>query len=172
MNLKQLFQMQKALDERIVAENKITHNRFDNLILALLDEVGECAKETRCFKDWSKKEPSPRKVILEEYVDGFHFVLSHGLLVNIEPVSYQDWSWFLLKEYEKWKNHLKTESLTRQFIEVYKVITDFSQDRCSYSKMFIHYLVLGDMLGFTHEEIEQAYLEKNKVNHQRQDAGY
>lgn len=35
-----------------------------------------------------------------------------------------------------------------------------------------HYLGLGEMLGFKLEEIERAYIEKNQVNHQRQDNGY
>jgi dimeric dUTPase (all-alpha-NTP-PPase superfamily) len=38
--------------------------------------------------------------------------------------------------------------------------------------LFAAYLNLGEMLGFTEEQIEQAYFEKNKINHQRQEVGY
>jgi dimeric dUTPase (all-alpha-NTP-PPase superfamily) len=31
---------------------------------------------------------------------------------------------------------------------------------------------LGKMLGFTPEDIEQAYIEKNEVNYERQRKGY
>jgi dimeric dUTPase (all-alpha-NTP-PPase superfamily) len=31
---------------------------------------------------------------------------------------------------------------------------------------------LGEMLGFTWDEIEQAYFAKNKINHVRQETGY
>ena len=41
---------------------------------------------------------------------------------------------------------------------------------CSYYSML---LSLGIMsLGFTWEQIEQAYFEKNKINHERQENGY
>jgi dimeric dUTPase (all-alpha-NTP-PPase superfamily) len=33
-------------------------------------------------------------------------------------------------------------------------------------------LSLGEFLGFTGEEIEQAYFAKNKINHVRQETGY
>ena len=36
-----------------------------------------------------------------------------------------------------------------------------------------HFLVsLAQLLGMSAEDVYQAYLEKNKVNHQRQDSGY
>ncbi len=44
--------------------------------LALTIELAELANETRCFKYWSSKGPSEREVILEEFVDSIHFLLS------------------------------------------------------------------------------------------------
>ncbi|WP_439022632.1 dUTP diphosphatase [Bacillus thuringiensis] len=167
MNLPQLFQMQKALDERIVLENNIAHDRLENLTMALLDEVGECAKETRCFKDWSKKGPSPRGVILEEYVDGFHFVLSLGLYMEYDRYIDE-----LTAYYQRHTAFYRYSTLTRQFIAIYGAVIDFAMNDRSYKELFTLYLCLGDMLGFNHEEIEKAYLAKNKVNHQRQDDGY
>jgi len=42
----------------------------------------------------------------------------------------------------------------------------------NYEKLFSHFLLLGRKLDFTEEEIFESYLEKNKINHQRQDEGY
>lgn len=30
----------------------------------------------------------------------------------------------------------------------------------------------GEMLGYTWNEVEEAYMQKNAINHQRQDGGY
>ena len=43
--------------------------------MALLVER-ELANETRSFKFWSTKGPSANEIILEEYVDSIHFLLS------------------------------------------------------------------------------------------------
>ncbi|QWI52494.1 dUTP diphosphatase [Bacillus mycoides] len=167
INLQKLFEIQKALDERIVKENNITHDRFDNLVLALLDEVGECAKETRCFKDWSKKGPSPREVILEEYVDGVHFVLSLGLLKGYDKEHLPYLHEHNIKVYTG-------NNLTAQFLEIYVSVSKFAYgpEFENYEEVFLQYLGLGRLLGFTDKEIEVAYMEKNEVNHQRQKIGY
>jgi len=41
-----------------------------------------------------------------------------------------------------------------------------------YNKLFNQFLLLGKKLDFTEEEIFESYLEKNRINHQRQDEGY
>nr|QRZ17779.1 dUTP diphosphatase [Virgibacillus sp. AGTR] len=41
-----------------------------------------------------------------------------------------------------------------------------------YRILFMQFIRLGEMLGFTTEQIEQAYLDKNKVNHERQANDY
>src|SRR5690625_909139 len=71
--------MQRELDNYIESNNDL-HNKdvFQEKYLALLVELGELANETRCFKFWSMKPPSDKKVILEEFVDGIHFLLSLG----------------------------------------------------------------------------------------------
>jgi len=80
MNLQQLFTMQKELDHFIEKTQKIERDVFKEKGLALMVELAELANETRCFKFWSTKGPSAREVILEEYVDSIHFILSLGLL--------------------------------------------------------------------------------------------
>src|SRR5699024_11539088 len=72
--------MQNDLDTYIAKKhNLIEKDLFEERFLALLVELGELANETRCFKFWSTKERSNESVILEEYVDNIHFLLSIGL---------------------------------------------------------------------------------------------
>ena len=63
MNLTRIFGMQEVLDTRIIKEHGLEgQNLFYNMILALQVEIGELANETRCFKHWSNKESSEKKL--------------------------------------------------------------------------------------------------------------
>ncbi|PAD69915.1 hypothetical protein CHH83_05775 [Bacillus sp. 7586-K] len=167
MNIKKLFEMQKVLDERIEQEHpvKVGENRFSKKILALQIEIGELANELpEIFKFWANKKNKPDKA-LKEYVDGLHFLLSIGN--DLEFSNCEIWE----MAYEK--------TLENQFNEVFrKVNTLYFLNRVSviglndYECTLASYLTLGKAIGFKPEEIEQAYMDKNKVNHQRQDNGY
>src|SRR5699024_5425058 len=128
--------------------------------LALLVELGELANETRCFKFWSTKGKSDRAVILEEYVDNIHFVLSIGLEKGY-VFSEIDSSITYLQEREEF-NHLYSICLA-----LYQ-----KQSEENYVELFKEYLRLGKLLGFSEEEIMKAYHEKNEVNYERQQTGY
>jgi len=161
MNLQKLFQMQDALDKRILAEHNLAGiPLLRKKILSLQVELGELANETRCFKFWSTKNPSSDDVILEEYVDCLHFILSIGIEKNFEDIT-------LNTKYV-------TCELSEQFLNLYINISDFVT--CSsldnYFNIFQNFLSLGENLGFSKEGIENAYLYKNNINHERQDNGY
>jgi len=111
MEFKQLFLMQRALDAFIEETQNITHDVFQEKGLALLVELAELANETRCFKFWSKKGPSERDVILEEFVDSIHFMLSLG---NMRGFSL-----------EKWPEVNEKAELTPLFIETTVAVTTF-----------------------------------------------
>lgn len=184
--------MQKVLDERIYKEhdlrNKYTKKSLIiSRILALIVESAECANEHREFKFWSvDQEPRTEKLcrecggsgdlfqvgdckacrgkgitnrLLEEYVDGLHFIISLGLEIDYEDM-----------EYFKWHKQ-KSNTISEQFIVVTKWAAAMLEDDY-YFEVFHAYIHLGTMLGFNWEQIEQAYVDKNKVNHQRQDNGY
>lgn len=161
MNLQRLFALQKELDLKIVSQHNLqSQNLIQRKILALQVEIGELANETRCFKYWSDKSPSSKEVILEEYVDCLHFILSIGLEkdfsdINVDP-------------------KLTGNSLTEQFLNLYIDLNDFiiclSYDQ--YITLFEDFLSLGLALGFTETDIENGYLEKNETNHIRQKTGY
>lgn len=163
MNLKRLFEMQRELDSRIEAEHGIvrTDSLLDKKVLALLVEVGELANETRCFKFWSSKGPSEKEVVLEEYADGLHFVLSIGLFLGFEDkLSLKDLN--------------VSRDLSSQFLHIYQLSNElkFYPSINKYNELFSNYLLLGKQLKFSLADIEAAYLSKNQVNHVRQDEGY
>ena len=201
MNLEKLFEMQRKLDERIVREKGLVgQDLLDKKILALQVELGELANEWRGFKYWSEDQ-KPRKELwkdcnfcggrgfvspanypyghqkitciecrgesqfktnplLEEYVDCLHFLLSIGLESEIGAFTGNE----LMK--------IKMSTIEMQFITLFKVTVTFLEDISYYQEMWELFLGLGEMLGFTWDEIEQAYLQKNAENHRRQAEGY
>lgn len=161
LNWDTLFSMQRNLDIYIRENHELeSDNLFEEKFLALLVELGELANETRCFKFWSTKGKSDKAIVLEEYVDNIHFLLSIGLEKGYE-FSKIDASTTYLKE-------------TEEFNHVYAKCLNFYQDqtREKYLDMFGEYLCLGELLGFSEEDIMQAYHDKNEVNYERQQTGY
>jgi dimeric dUTPase (all-alpha-NTP-PPase superfamily) len=178
MNLQKLFQSQKVLRNRIGYNEP---DRFNKLILALLVELGECANEWRGFKFWSVNQlPHTSAVrvpcmmdedkefynpLLEEYVDKLHFILEIGLELNYTEI-------------EVWP--VKEKDITLQFIECTgRAYNLYFQKRVTgevpkemYEYLWSCFIGLGVMLGFTWEQIEQAYFTKNEINHARQESGY
>ncbi|MGB9944268.1 dUTP diphosphatase, partial [Bacillus subtilis] len=45
-------------------------------------------------------------------------------------------------------------------------------EKRTYISLFTTFFELGNKLGFKWEQIEAAYMDKNAVNHQRQQEGY
>lgn len=161
MNWKLLFEKQVKLDEYISRNHNLNESDlFEQKILALLVELGELANETRCFKFWSTKKRNNDMIIIEEYVDNIHFLLSLGLSKGLE---------FTEIDYTK-SNHDETT----QFNMIFQYVTIFKQSptKANYLTLFEAYLQLADILGFSDEAIMKAYDEKNEVNFERQDAGY
>lgn len=163
MNYKKLFAMQKDLDKHIEEKHQLhQEDLFDRKVLALFVELGELANETRCFKFWSVKPSSPRETVLEEFVDGIHFILSLGLECDFEHES------------EYTVDVQPRESAHAQFLFVYELISNFQNSKKinDYRKLFSAYIDLGELLGFHAEDIERAYMEKNEVNYERQRSDY
>lgn len=162
MNMNHLFEMQRELDKRIETKHQLQNESLiERKLLALLVEIGELANETRCFKFWSVKSPSEKNIILEEYVDGLHFLLSIGIELKMTDVNIP--------------NPMPSkEDLTTQFLMIYKEISKFKDivSKELYIQLFHRYLNLGHSLHFTMDEVYHAYVSKNEVNHERQNQGY
>ncbi|MEI3613758.1 dUTP diphosphatase [Pseudogracilibacillus sp. SO30301A] len=161
MDWKTLFSMQQDLDNYIAQNHNLNgQDLFEERFLALLVELGELANETRCFKFWSMKDKSDTSVILEEYVDNIHFLLSIGLYKGYE--------------FSQIEFSITHSNETKQFNHVFKSCIQFYNDQTeeNYSKMFKDYLQLANLLGFSEIEIQEAYHKKNEVNYERQEKGY
>ncbi len=107
--------------------------------------------------------------MLTEYVDCLHFILSIGLEMKLRKDII-----IIDSDYTK-------ETLTETFNEMFFAVSELKNDikehsmftqKETYDALFNLFVGLGEMLGFTWDQIEQAYLDKNKVNHERQDNGY
>lgn len=161
MNLEKLFSMQKILDEHIRNQHNLQgQSLLTKKMLALQVELGELANETRCFKFWSNKKPSEKDIILEEYVDCLHFILTIGIEINFTDIKLEPRS-------------LEC-SITDQFVNLFIDINDFivCSSKDHYITLFEDFLTLGNSLNFSHDDIENAYISKNTINHERQNEGY
>ena len=166
MNLTKLFETQRILDARIEKEHPRVggEDRLAKKILALKVEMGELANELpEVFKFWSNKKNDYERA-LKEYVDVLHFVLSIGLEKGFEFKSLN------ISAVEG----MKLPSITSHLNYLFNKIGDFNSIRNHNNYMYIVplFIGLGEMLGFTWEQIEQAYYGKNAINHERQDSGY
>lgn len=172
MNLAKLYEVQAELKQHIGYEGK---DKFPKMMLAMLVEFMECANDWCGFKYWSENS-KPKETLLEEYVDGLHFVLETGLdmLENDQIICIPK---------EVFTEHIKLcrkQDITEQYKELCRTVLMLDYDTeegCDYldsiyEDLFERYLFLGESLGFTEEQIEQAYMKKNEVNHERQDNGY
>jgi dimeric dUTPase (all-alpha-NTP-PPase superfamily) len=103
--------------------------------------------------------------LLEEYVDCLHFFLSIGNDLWIS----QDTDFNKSNP----RDVMTLFALINRYVaELWWEVHDNTDGvLAKYYFGFQHYLRLGEMLGFTWEQIEQGYLAKNKINHQRQDSG-
>lgn len=182
MQLTKLYEVQKGLKERIGC---VDPNKDEKMLLAFYTELGECANEWQGFKYWKKNNEAKtvKRVatewddngnptewdiyddvnpLLEEYVDGLHYVLEMGIDYRLFVMEITDF--MTMDNITNQFNYLFTQA---HWVSVFK-----SDNILEYHNLVSAYLGLGQMLGFTSDEITMAYLEKNKVNHERQDNGY
>ncbi|RUT48550.1 dUTPase [Paenibacillus anaericanus] len=199
LKLEQMYEMQKALDAKIIKEKGLEgQNLLPNTILALQVEIAELANEWRGFKHWSN-DREPRTAIpslvktsgidialedgtylqnplLEEYVDCLHFFLSIA-----RQLEYSADDLCVFEDYVEGETGLL---FTELLINVGYLLGDKLQIRESEKDfkawqkqhfrgaIYIFYALGEQRLGFDFEDIAAAYAAKNEVNHERQANGY
>jgi len=133
----------------------------DNRLNYLFGENDEdCpACEDGLLYAFRKKNP-----LLEEYVDCLHFILSIGLEMELINTDISE------------RKQLTNRNVTRVFSDLMLaagtlVFTDWDKPH-NYGTVLHGFIYLGELLGFTWEQIEQAYYDKNAINHKRQLTGY
>jgi dimeric dUTPase (all-alpha-NTP-PPase superfamily) len=165
----ELYEIQRGLKARIGYDGP---DKFSKMMLAMVIEFSEAANDWQGFKYW-KKHNNPKVSLLEEFVDGLHFVLEAGLdLVEMEFMSK------LPDEMEASTNPEKTINNQFKHLTWLALLLDAearverSLIKYRYYQLFSNFLSLGQMLGFKEDQIINAYKAKNRVNHARQDNGY
>lgn len=176
MDLIKLFESQKELDGHIAKNMELDNKSLVNKkITALRVELFELLNELpEEFKFWSHKKNNPVNA-LKEYVDILHFALSIGNDLKMGERTKISKTYKLLKEksISEMIHKLDVEAIALKGSYIYyknsgKQYFDYE----SYYRLFNLLFGLGEMLGFTWEQIEEAYYKKNQINHERQDNGY
>jgi dimeric dUTPase (all-alpha-NTP-PPase superfamily) len=163
--IKEMLQMQKKLDEAIMEEYGLNEIDEENLRMAILDEVGELTHELKANWCWWKKTQAPvdKQKVLGELVDIWHFVLNYqnhfnfGEEARLSYLNEEELSNGMLKRLRTKKSNL-SKVLTRLVIFESSIIPVL--------------IAITEYLGFTIEQVYEAYGDKNKINYQRLKEGY
>lgn len=163
--LRPLFYMQEELDNKINSrfelDDDIKEEHKLKKIVSFRVEVAELLNATRLQKYWSVKPMEPREKILEEYVDGLHFLISIGIDKKVKNHIYKG----------KYDATIYESDIIWLFEQMFIIPWgDLKKD--DFSLGLEMYLKLGDLLGFSWEDIKEAYVDKNLENHERQNTNY
>lgn len=176
--MNKLFNKQKKLDDLIVITNlskrvgkTVTHKQLINQrMLSVYVELGEFIKE----KDHNLKKG--------EYIDILHFLLSSGLALEIDKeISKYDINTLYAQAVERNYNDA-INNFQIKFSDFCNNVRSFkywSIDRTprpnigkKYYKCFLALFDLAKTMGYTAEDIINAYEEKNRENYYRQESNY
>lgn len=159
MNLTKLFELQKALDDRIIDEKGLEgQDLYRMKVMALQVELAELAQEIGdVWKFWKEGDCRDTVRVLEELVDCLHFLISIGIDARVKPAERRG----KLKALTTFD---QLEGCFRYFPICYVSL--------QWETAFAYFWGLTEMLGFDWEDVEAAYIQKNEINHHRQAAGY
>lgn len=104
--------------------------------------------------------------LLEEYVDCLHFILSIGNELGVNPHS-------KIERSEGSDRMTVFAKINRYVAELWWECHDnTSEQLLKWFFAFSNLITLGELLGFSEEDIKRAYFEKNRINHERQSSNY
>ena len=145
MNIKKMLKTQKELDAALFEKGGLKEYPVEQIKTAYRVELGEALQEWKSFKYWKKnKGIIDINKLLEEIADCLHFALS--LEDEIRNYNYEA----VFKHYDEY--------------DLYEII-----DNCFtiYGTVLGDTIALGLKLGFTPDQLEEAYYKKNKINWDR-----
>lgn len=163
--IKEMLKMQAKLDEAIMKEYGLICIYEENLSFAILDEVGELTHELKANWCWWKKTQAPvdNDKVLGELVDVWHFLLSYQNHFSNGEKGIEYTCTFK-------RNSKNILSLMRN--NEFGLTVAFS-DLVSWKwNKLERATAITEYLGFTIEDVYQAYCGKNKINYQRLKEGY
>lgn len=163
--INEIWEMQKSLDEYIRKNNDI-HEEQDLIkekFLALKTELFEFVNEIESFKYWKKNKG--KEHILEEACDTLHFIFS--IAIDTDTKIEQNEKIVELMDIDNYE-------LNELLIMMDDIISEAFFTGCWESLLGI-LVILSITLakcGFTTDDLYNSYVEKNKVNVQRQQENY
>lgn len=163
--INKMLEMQEQLDLDILKAHNLRRISTKQYNMAILDEIGELVHELKgnwCWWKFTQPEVDQEKV-LGELVDVWHFVLSYyGSNNGYELLGYDDpderkASYFKTLFLECDANAQAITTIVTSIDPIEKILSSIE---------------LTKALGFTMDNIYEAYSKKNKVNHERVEQGY
>lgn len=180
IRFRELLRKQRELDDFIISKHPeplSLQYLLQTRVLALAVELGECANEVKSFKHWSRKEPSARDIILEEYVDCLHFALSITNTVDDE-IDVHD-----IKLFAEVPGEINPDKAlvngffiaTIQAVTSLPIAVDESVLPIMIEKVkdiWVLFGMVGIVLGFSEKDVLDMYEHKYQININRQKEGY
>ena len=159
--INEIREMQRVLDERILSGLGIEPKEIAlEKHLALKTELFELINEIESFKWWKKNKG--KEHILEEGCDVLHFLLS---LANDNEIEFIDVD-------------TNTDMIDMEMNELLGIMDSLTLDMFiekDYTGLNFLLKLLSIVLhkkGYNANDLYNAYISKNKVNHERQDNNY
>lgn len=159
--INEIREMQRILDERILKDLGIEPKDIAlEKHLALKTELFELINEIESFKWWKKNKG--KEHILEEGCDVLHFLLS---LANDNEIEFIDVD-------------TNTDMVDMEMNELLGIMDSLTLDMFiekDYTGLNFLLKLLSIVLykkGYNANDLYNAYISKNKVNHERQDNNY
>ena len=157
MNIKELIKTQQKLDAAMFKKAGITEYPTNKIRIAYYVELGEALNEWAGFKYWKSSRKENREALLEELADCLHFALSlEGHYKSNE---------YFYDIYEGKGDFLRANPDEKY---IYENIEYCMQD----DEYLGNTIALALSMGFTREELVDAYYKKNKKNYERIVGGY
>jgi len=159
MDIIKLYNMQKALDGRIIEKHGLRGvYLLANTVLALQVELAEMINEWRGFKHWSKDREPRRAKMLTEASDCLHFYLSIARQLGVPAEK------LIIRDYQVDKEDT-SEALTELFLTIGKIALASKHDnqikffRASWNLFFN---ILEQRLQIYPDDLYQAYIDKTQ----------
>jgi dimeric dUTPase (all-alpha-NTP-PPase superfamily) len=130
------------------------------------DEVFEGGEPWPCKRCDGSGVYGYKNALIEEYADGLHFILSIAIELGYKA-----------KDLYVWDEESEGETVD-VFIELMYWTSRISSNdkfkrRAAFRTVcYIYFNLAVQRLGFTWDQIEEAYMKKNQENHRRQEVGY
>ena len=144
-----MLEAQKELDAALFQKGELKEYPIEQIKTAYRVELGEVLQEWKLFKYWKKnKGIIDINKLLEEIADCLHFALS--LEGEIKNCNFEEVTEEEFKDYAKYDLYEKID----KFFTIDGTVLEDT-------------IALGLCLGFTLEQLEEAYYKKNKINWDR-----